>query len=112
MGVLLRQAAARGIQVDYVRTLLDALERETSASETPPAVHPALIEPLTERELEVLRLLVVGLSNKAIAGTLVIAEGTVKQLGLRVKGSERELVHSRRVLVLTPFCPSAIMSAF
>jgi LuxR family maltose regulon positive regulatory protein len=79
MGVLLRQAAARGIAVDYVRTLLDALERETVTSETPPAVHPALIEPLTERELEVLRLLVVGLSNKAIAGALVIAEGTVKQ---------------------------------
>lgn len=34
--------------------------------------------PLTERELEVLRLIVAGQSNQAIAKSLVIAEGTVK----------------------------------
>jgi DNA-binding NarL/FixJ family response regulator len=38
----------------------------------------ALIEPLSERETEILRLLAQGASNREIAETLVIAEGTAK----------------------------------
>ena len=38
----------------------------------------ALIEPLSERETEILRLLAQGASNREIAETLVIAEGTTK----------------------------------
>ena len=38
-----------------------------------------LAEPLSERELEVLALIVAGLSNSAIADRLVITVGTVKR---------------------------------
>ncbi len=46
----------------------------------PKALHtPQLSEPLTERELEVLRLLAAGRSNQDIAEELIIAVGTVKR---------------------------------
>jgi DNA-binding NarL/FixJ family response regulator len=47
------------------------------ARQSKPAPSP-LAEPLTPRELDILRLMVEGLSNKEIADTLVISEGTVK----------------------------------
>ena len=39
---------------------------------------PALVEPLSERELEVLALLITGLSNRQIAARLVVSLGTAK----------------------------------
>jgi len=72
---LLRQAYAQEIVPEYVATLLAA------AGEPAPVAAPlagSLLEPLTERELEVLRLLVRGLSNAAMARELIITVGTVK----------------------------------
>ena len=43
----------------------------------PVAIEP-LLEPLTTRELEIIRMVATGASNKEIADKLVIAEGTVK----------------------------------
>jgi ATP/maltotriose-dependent transcriptional regulator MalT len=76
MVALLRQAFARAIALDYVTTLLSAFGEQAPA--VPSHAFP-LVEPLTEREHAVLRLLVAGLSNAAIAQELVITVGTVKR---------------------------------
>ncbi len=73
------RAAARGesfLQPSIAAKVLaefNRLERQA----TPPRPAP-LAEPLSERELEILRLLAAGDSNKEIAAALFIAEGTVK----------------------------------
>jgi LuxR family maltose regulon positive regulatory protein len=41
-------------------------------------LHPSLVEPLTERELEILQLIAHGLSNGEIAEKLFLTLGTVK----------------------------------
>jgi LuxR family maltose regulon positive regulatory protein len=76
MVALLFQASARGIAPDYAATLLSAAGVTVGAAPTPAR---SLLEPLTEREREVLRLLVAGLSNAAMAQELVITIGTVKR---------------------------------
>jgi LuxR family maltose regulon positive regulatory protein len=75
MAKLLRHAGSHGISPKYVAELLSQFDREIGTS---PAPQQPLIEPLTDRELEVLRLLADGLSNQEIAEKLVVALGTAK----------------------------------
>jgi len=72
------RAAARGessLQPSIAAKVLAEFARMAPA---PPSPTTPLAEPLSGRELEVLRLLASGASNKEIAAALVIAEGTAK----------------------------------
>src|SRR5262249_14528303 len=80
---LLREAAARGITPEYAGRLLAACgaERQKSADEArlpDTSAAQAMIEPLTQRELDVLRLFKTELSGPEIANQLVIALSTVR----------------------------------
>jgi LuxR family maltose regulon positive regulatory protein len=93
MAALLQEAAARGMASEYVGQLLDVLGREGIGKASPRAHTPALIEPLSERELEVLRLIAVGLSNPEIAEHLYVSTNTIKA---HAKSIYRKLdVHNR-----------------
>jgi LuxR family maltose regulon positive regulatory protein len=74
---LLRQARTAGIMPDYVDHLLTTYESSAKKGPAKPTVPSALIEPLSNREREVLNLLALGCSDKKIAETLVIARETV-----------------------------------
>ena len=88
MAQLLREAAARGIEPDYTGKLLAVIEAEEQKSEGKSNLPPALpeghrdgeplSEPLSQRELEVLRLIAQGLSNREISKRLFLALNTVK----------------------------------
>jgi LuxR family maltose regulon positive regulatory protein len=73
---LLQEARRRNILPDYVAFLL-AAAGSTSEGSIPGAV--TLIEPLSEREKEVLRLAAAGLTNREIAQSLSISAETVKK---------------------------------
>jgi LuxR family maltose regulon positive regulatory protein len=68
----------------YTDKLLEAFTNNatqlaiTDHSANSPVPQPSLVEPLSARELEVLRLIAEGLSNDAIARKLFLSTGTVK----------------------------------
>jgi LuxR family maltose regulon positive regulatory protein len=74
MASLLRAAAKQGIVPSYVRRLLAALNKTEDST---PA-NQGLIEPLSERELDVLRLLGTDLDGPDIARELIVSLNTVR----------------------------------
>lgn len=66
-GALIEPSVARKVMAEFARTSHPSAQTAEK-----------LIEPLSEREIDVLRLLANGLSNREIAGQLFLAEGTVK----------------------------------
>ena len=83
MAQLVSKAAARGMMPDYTERLLVAwdAERQRSTGESPLRTtrsSPAFDETLSERELEILRLIAQGCSNREISERLFLAVDTVK----------------------------------
>jgi LuxR family maltose regulon positive regulatory protein len=80
MAQLLSEAAAHGIMPDYITKLLSAFEYEKQRSENKsyPLPVQGLIEPLSQRELTMLHLIALGLSNREISERLFLALSTVK----------------------------------
>jgi LuxR family transcriptional regulator, maltose regulon positive regulatory protein len=77
-----RAATAPYLPRDHLSRLLDAFEQAGLPARPPVrggVVAPGLVEPLSTRELEVLRLLAASASNKTIARELVITLDTVKR---------------------------------
>jgi len=82
VGELLRRAAGRRIAPKYVKKLLLALGEDGQSVESPPSrlplSAPFQLDPFSERELQVLRLLATSLSTTEIAEELFVAPSTVR----------------------------------
>lgn len=74
-GVLIEPSVARKVVAEFARMAVAA-----------PPDPQSLDEPLSERELEILRLLAQGLTNREIAQRLYLAEGTVKNYVTNILG--------------------------
>jgi LuxR family maltose regulon positive regulatory protein len=81
MARLLYEAATRGIAPDYVSQLLAAFpmaEPEQTYPSKTQVPKSDLVEPLSEREIEVLQLIAGGLTNQEVATQLYLELSTVK----------------------------------
>jgi LuxR family maltose regulon positive regulatory protein len=104
-----QQHAADRIDPGYLAVLLRACGPAGAVPQRirAAAAQPGLAEPLTDRELEVLRLLAAGKSNQRIAHELVVALDTVKKhvthvLGKLGAANRTEAVARARELGLIP----------
>jgi len=96
MARLLYEAVAREIAPDYTRRLLSAFPVDAPGRPDRLEIEAAeqdLIEPLSEREMEVLQLIAEGLTNREIASRLFLSLNTVKAHSRNIYGKLG--IHSR-----------------
>lgn len=108
MGELLAWAYGVGERPYFVQQVLDLFPTTVlpTAVQTA-AIQQKLVEPLTDREMDVLHLLAQRLSNKEIAGELMIAPETVKRHTINIYqklgvASRRQAVVQAHTLGLLP----------
>jgi LuxR family maltose regulon positive regulatory protein len=110
---LLKSGLPGNVSAGYVREILAAFPPELQPAETAQRPAPkvddlALVEPLTARELEVLRLIAAGDSNHAIAEKLVITVSSVKKHAgniygkLSVSSRTQAIAQARLLGLLSP----------
>jgi LuxR family transcriptional regulator, maltose regulon positive regulatory protein len=99
MARLLSNTASKGIMTDYIGKLLAVNEVPSSSSSTA----GNLVEPLSQREQEVLQLVARGFSNREISERLYLALTTVKGHNsnifgkLQVKSRTEAIVRAREL---------------
>lgn len=95
MAHLLYAAAANGIAPEYAGRLLAQFPagEQARAPASPQRHTPALVEPLSKREQEVMALIAAGKTNAEIAQSLYISVGTVKNHAKNIYSKLN--VHSR-----------------
>jgi LuxR family maltose regulon positive regulatory protein len=91
---LLKAALSQGIETEYINRLLAAFQSLSEPRETPSLATKLLVEPISEREVEVLRLLEGSLNTPEIAAQLYISVGTVRT---HIKNIYRKLDVNRRM---------------
>jgi LuxR family maltose regulon positive regulatory protein len=74
-----RAAAGAGAGTEHLHRVIQAFQPATAQADSAARAVRGLIEPLTDRELEVLRLLAAGRRNRDIAAELVVTLETVKK---------------------------------
>ena len=74
-----RAAAGAGAGTEHLYRVIQTFQPATAHADSTGRTGLGLIEPLTDRELEVLRLLAAGRRNRDIAAELVVTLETVKK---------------------------------
>ena len=97
------------IQAVFLAPLsMSETEEITTQMDTAVTANQSLVDPLTNRELEVLQLIAEGLSNRQIADELIISPGTVKYYTsqiyskLQVSSRTQAVGHARKLGILNP----------
>ena len=109
MARLLYEMLSRDINPDFVRRLLAAFptDEPQQAGSPPTPAQSGLVEPLSERELEVLQLIAQGLTNHEIASRLFVSQNTGKAHTRNIYGkldvhNRTQAIARARVLGILP----------